>query len=296
MKLSFYTHGGFFHADEVTAYAICNIADVVFHLHSGLHRINNLDNIPTGGIIADIGREYAPDDLKFDHHQGFFTRGIAGIPLASAGMIWDYFGSQCVMNLMPQLAGHRKTVQAIVHRVDETMIQGIDAHDADNAYQVTATCTAGNVRAVTISHIIAGMNSNDVNDAESQKKAFIEASDFMVSILKSHIRQAAKYIEACDMFDSIAIIQDEVIILSEALPWKEIVHERHPDALFVISPSNHPGNPWSMIAVPVAPESRKVKQPIERPDWFQGFIHQGKWIAGGESVDQLKELAAYNII
>ena len=27
--------------------------------------------------------------------------------------------------------------------------------------------------------------------------------------------------------------------------------------------------------------------------WFQGFIHQGKWIAGGNSVDELLDLAQY---
>ena len=298
MKKNFYTHGGFFHADEVTAYAICNIANVVYHLHDGLNRLTSLDNIPEDGIIADIGREYDPGSLKFDHHQGLMLRDFnqpgPGVPYASAGMIWNHFGMQCITNLMPQLAGQLSKVRAIVQRVDETLMQGIDAHDADSGYQVTATCYAGKVRPVTISHIIAGMNTDDISNATEQDEAFISASDLMQLILKSHIRQAAKFMEACDMFDAVATIQGQVITLSEGLPWKEIVHERHPEALFVISPSNHPGNPWSMIAVPVDPESREVKQPIERPDWFAGFIHQGKWIAGGASPEELKKIAVFN--
>lgn len=49
----------------------------------------------------------------------------------------------------------------------------------------------------------------------------------------------------------------KLIILSEGLPWKEIVHVSCPNALFVISPSNHPGSLWSMVAVPVNPERLK---------------------------------------
>ena len=299
-KLPFYTHGGFFHAVEVTAYAICELAGVC----EKFTRLTSLEDIPQDGIIADIGREYDPDNLKFDHHQGLICReveikgvsfAIKGIPYASAGMTWDHFGLQCTANLMPQLAGQSAKVRAIVQRVDETLIQGIDAHDADSAYRVTATCSSGNVRPITISNIIAGMNTDDISNAAEQDKAFIAASDLMQSILKSHIRQAGKFMEACDMFDTVATIQEQVITLSEGLPWKEIVHERHPKALFVISPSNHPGNPWSMIAVPVDPESREVKKPIERPEWFSGFIHQGKWIAGGSSLEELLRLAEWNI-
>ena len=89
--------------------------------------------------------------------------------------------------------------------------------------------------------------------------------------------------------------EGQVIILSEQLPWKEIVHEQHEDTLFVIAPSNHPGSKFSMVAVPVEPDSREVKVQIQRPEWFDGFIHQGKWIAGGNSVKELRQLAWFNI-
>jgi len=289
-KLPFYTHAGFFHADEVSAYAICRLADVI----SGLNRLTDLGNIPDDGIVADIGREYGPARLRFDHHQGIIRRGN-GYPYASAGLIWKEFGLMAVTEMMPQLAEKPTRARAIVKRVDETLIQGIDAHDADNSYALSATCSAGSVRVNTISNVIASMNGDDVSDHERQKLVFLIAADIMENLLRIHIIAAAKFFEACDLFDTLASVEGEVITLSESLPWREIVHERYPDALFVISPSNHPGNPWSMTAVSVTPESRELKQPIERPDWFEGFIHQGKWIAGGSSIEELKKLAAYNV-
>lgn len=284
-KLPFYTHGGFFHADEVTAYAICEMAG----MSNKFVRLDNINEIPGDGIVADIGREYDPGQLRFDHHQGFICREN-GRPYASAGMLWKHYG-----HLVSAVYALSKWAQKIRDRVDETLVQGIDAHDADNAYQVVATCSAGPVRSVTISHIIAGFNSRNVKDKAAQDFCFRKAVDMVQAVIISHVEAAEVYMEACEKFEQVVNVQANIITLSEGLPWKEIVHERHPEALFVISPSNHPGNPWSMIAVPVDPESREVKRPIERPEWFAGFIHQGKWIAGGASPEELKRLAEWNI-
>ncbi len=286
MKKKFYTHSGFFHADEVTAYAILELTGVC----DGFFRLTDLNNIPDDGFVADIGREWDEDKDRYDHHQGFYLRERDGYPMASAGMVWESYWLDAI-----EACGFGGASGLMCDRVVETLIRGIDAHDADSAYEVSATCSAGKVRALTISHIIAGMNGEDVSDHAGQAIRFRQAADLMKSILVSQIKAAGRFIEACNVFDTVAEIEGQVITLSEGLPWKEIVHERHPNALYVISPSNHPGNPWSMVAVPVEPESREVKQPIERPEWFSGFIHQGKWIAGGSSPEELKRLANFNI-
>lgn len=288
--MKYYTHAGFFHADEVTGFAICRLSGIC----NEVVRLADLSGIPTDGLVADIGREWDPSENRFDHHQGFFRRNDeTGVPLASAGMLWGVFGMETVFRFF---TGNISRGQAydVMMRVDETLIHGIDAHDADSEYRIGATCIAGKVRALTVSNIIAGMNTDDPGDHAAQMTAFLHAANLMESILASHIRSAWKFIQAKDRFSEVAEIRERVVILSEGLPWKEIVHELYPDALFVISPSNHPGNPWSMIAVPVEPESREVKQRIERPDWFDGFIHQGKWIAGGNSPEELEKLALWN--
>lgn len=297
-KLPYYTHTGFFHADEVTGWVICEMAGVC----DQLIRLTDLSNIPDDGIVADIGRDWDPEALRFDHHHGFFTRDN-GYPFASAGMLWQKFWYNVLLNVLgapnkeyinPPVGSHEE-LQKVANRVDETLIRGIDAHDADSAYKVKAECSAGEVRVLTISNIISGMNTINVGDQDAQRDAFLKASDLVKAVLISHIRAAEKFLEAKEKFSEVADIDGRIIVLSEGLPWKEIVHEEYPDALFVISPSNHPGNPWSMIAVPVEPESREVKCPIQRSEDFDGFIHQGKWIAGADSVGELKELAYYNL-
>lgn len=290
-RQKFYTHAGLFHADEVTAYAICNAAGVMFDNHTGLHRLTNISEIPEDGIVADIGRQYNADFLQFDHHQSFIKR-IDGFPFATAGLIWKHFGLQAVERIISS-----KYVKEIADRVDEVFIKGIDAHDADNDYSVSANCSAGKVRLCTISNAISCMNYYDVTNHAEQHIRFIEATDFVTRVLIGQIQQAKKFIEAKHKFAEIAEIKfaGKVIVINENLPWREIVHEQCPEALFVISPSNHPGNPYSLTSVSTSPESRDLKKQIERPGWFTGFIHQGKWIAGGESIEQLENLALENI-
>lgn len=283
--MTYYTHAGLFHCDEVMGYAICKAANVA----GRVERLTDITNIPTNGIVADIGREWIPTERKFDHHQGFFTRPN-GYPLASAGMLWQFYGLEAISNTIFDLSPSMRS--AIFHRVDERLIQGIDAHDADSQYKVSASCSAGEVDVLALSVIVSKMNGEDVNNQERQLFKFINASELCHSSLIGAIKEAHQFLLAKERFTDVATFPiPEVCVLSEGMPWKEIVHESYPDCLYVISPSNHPGSPYSMIAVPVEPTSRETRKPIERPSWFEGFIHQGKWIAGGESEGQLLELA-----
>lgn len=288
---TYITHGGIFHADEVLGWAILRTA----RASNSFQRVTSLDNLPNDGsaFIADIGRECDPYRSRYDHHQDFYTRNN-GYPLATAGMIWQEYGESAVLeHLGPTGLGLAANVAA---RVDEVFIRGIDAHDADSAYKVSAECSAGPVRPLTISHLIAGMNGDDPKNNFEQDRRFRLAGDFLVDVLQSQINSAFRFVEAKLRFNEIAQISfhHSVIVLREFLPWQEIVCADYPDRLFVITPSGHPGNPFSLTAVPVEPGSRELKQPIVRPEWFTGFIHQGKWIAGGDSIDQLIQLADYN--
>ena len=286
---TYITHGGIFHADEVLGWAILRTA----RASNSFQRVTSLDNLPNDGsaFIADIGRECDPYRSRYDHHQDFYTCNN-GYPLATAGMIWQEYGESAVLEHI----GPTGLAAEIAARVDEVFIQGIDAHDADSAYKVQAECSAGPVRVMTVSHIVAGMNGDDPKDNFEQDRRFKQAADFLMEVLQSQIRSAAKFVGAKLRFGQIAelVWHSRVIVLPEFLPWQEIVCADYPDALYVITPSGHPGNPYSLTAVPVEPGSRELKQPIVRPEWFTGFIHQGKWIAGGDSIDQLIQLADYN--
>ena len=281
--MKIYTHAGRFHADEVLATAML-IEWGAFNLPNEqveIFRLNDIKDIPTDGFILDIGREYSPEKKRFDHHQEFLTRED-GYPYATAGLIWKHFGNDI------HFAGMGEGVHEMV---DERFIKGVDAHDSDAKYHHTGNCSAGEVQVITFSQIIASMNFlGDVN-SEEQNVQFNLAVEFAQNILREKIYRSK---EICEAKGKVAQSQIKVAGNSsyyqfdEGFPWHEAVCSTK--ASYVILPSQHPGNPISLLAVPVEPGSRVLKKPIERPDWFDGFIHNGRFIAGCATVDQAIKL------
>lgn len=286
--MNYYTHAGLFHCDEVTGYVICKLANIC----NNLVRQTDLDNIPNDGLIADIGQEYNPVQNKYDHHQTFLVREN-GYPLATAGLLWKEYGVKVVKEVLG--VSNMEWAKKIAARFDVMVIQGIDAHDADNSYQVTANCVKGEVNVITLPMIISTFNADDVQDNNKQYDNFIKASEFLEKIFINELIKADKYIDAEYSFEKLAEIDGDLIVLTGNIQWKEIVINNYPNVKYVVCPSNHPGSPYSLIAVPVSVNSRELKQPIFRPDWFTGFIHLGKWIAGGQSIDELVKLAKFNL-
>jgi uncharacterized UPF0160 family protein len=284
--MTYYTHAGLFHCDEVAGFAITKVAKIC----TSFKRLTDIVNLPNDGLISDIGRVYDPSQKRFDHHQAFLVREN-GYPMASAGLLWKEFGLLAVKAVLPESKYHTE----IAKRVDERLIQGIDAHDADSDYYASAECSAGKVEIITLPILISFFNAHDIKDDLMQKVAFESASDLLVGVLIDRIVLAGKYFDDAERFDSIATIENEIAVLSEGVSWKEIIHDRYPNVKYIIAPSYHPGNPFSLLAVTIEPEKREVKIPIERPPFFENFIHQGKWIAGGSSVDELRSLAQWNL-
>lgn len=289
--MNIYTHAGRFHADEVTAYTILSMC----FSNLELHRLDDIDNLGTDGIVIDIGRRWDPENCKFDHHQGYFQRPN-GIPYASAGMVWDHYARMAIASVLGD--SQVETVYySIKEKVDKGFIQGIDAHDAANTYRVEGYVGDDSVSVMTLSEMIAHLNCTDVFDHKAQMEYFYGSVMLIKRIIREKISQAYAQVKAVRYLKEEAthLGESKVIVLPELIRWKKAVHDNYPQALFVIMPSSHPGSSFSMLAVPVNPNSREVKIPIERLDGFEGFIHQGRWIAGSDSVDDLIKLAKSNI-
>jgi uncharacterized UPF0160 family protein len=294
-EFPYYTHAGRMHTDEIAGWVIASGAGICSHLV----RLTDLEIMPKVGLKADIFREYDPKKFMFDHHQGWITREN-GAPLATAGMLWKEYGRLYILINFDSQLGEIDTddaqniVDVIWERVDVKLIQGLDANDADSEYDdVSGLWKNGVVDIVTLPRLINMMNNDDVNDHHVQYNNFLRASGIVKMALDYFITGSIKIAQAAVRFDKISKVEGKVVILSEPCPWKEILHKS--GALFVITESSHPGNPFSMVAVPIHPNKRRVLCPIEKPDWFKGFVHQGKWIAGAKSIRELIDLAEYSI-
>lgn len=128
--MNFYTHNGRFHADEITAWAIFK---QVFS-RAVLHRVSELPEKKDDDVFVDISRKYDPDNGYFDHHQGklFRVSKGQGFPLASAGMIWAYYGKLFIQSVLGNVSPADK--HFIWERVDRLFITGIDLNDVESTY------------------------------------------------------------------------------------------------------------------------------------------------------------------
>jgi uncharacterized UPF0160 family protein len=226
------THPGNFHADDVFAVAVLELA------HGELEIVRTRDTVDAD-FRVDIGGRSDPATGDFDHHQrGGAGERANGIRYASFGLVWRAFGAS--------LAGSADAATAI----DERLVQGVDANDTG---QNIATPLYEGIRPMTVSGVIAALNPSwdeELSAAEEDAR-FVAAVALARGILEREIAGAKAYRRGLDIVrDAIERAADPRLIeLDRKAPWHETVVTTAPDALYVVYPK---ADGWGMQAVPKA--------------------------------------------
>jgi uncharacterized UPF0160 family protein len=228
------THDGSFHADEVFALAALSL------LGEPLEIVRTRDAEVMAGCDARVDVGFASDPARgdFDHHQkGGAGERPNGVRYASFGLVWREYGARA--------CGGDAEVAA---RVDESLVQGIDANDTGQ--EVVAPILDG-VRPMTVSGVIGGLNRRWDEDltAEAERGRFDQAVALAAPIIEREIASAAAQQRATRLVaGAVARARDpRVIELERDVPWKEVVVSQAPEALFVVYPKRQG---WGLEAVP----------------------------------------------
>ena len=119
------THNGMFHSDEVVACAILCLLNRGKEIQ--IIRTRELSILKQCYICVDIGGG------NFDHHQPNFNDvRDNGIPYASAGLVWKYYGEKLVFNYMnynPYFCKHTDLIPTILKKIDDKVISSVDCED-----------------------------------------------------------------------------------------------------------------------------------------------------------------------
>lgn len=270
------THDGTFHADEVTASALLlnyNLID-----KDKIIRSRDAQELGRCEFVCDVGGKYLPDQKKFDHHQVSYQGN-----LSSAGMIWLFFKEQKIIS------------EEIYCFLNQSLIQGVDAHDNGVSKAEPGVCT--------FSHVISGFVPSHYNSSkEEMNRAFLSAVEFV----QGHIHRSIErftYIQDCrEKVKDAMQKSDTILSFSEAMPWIDLFFEmggeKHP-AQFVVMPS---GSHWKLRGIPPKSDDRmKVRWPLPK-DWagllekdlqktssIPGaiFCHKGRFIAVFETKEDV---------
>ncbi|MEI8338008.1 MAG: MYG1 family protein [bacterium] len=281
-------HNGGFHADDVFAVATIMLANPKEKFE--IVRTRDEARIKNGDFVADVGRVYDENKLRFDHHQeGGAGKRENGIPYASFGLVWKKFGEK--------ICGIEQS-----KIVDKNLVSFIDA--GDNGVDVVKEIA--DVPNFSISKLVSIFNStsleNDIDD-----KTFPELVEFAKKVIKREIASADEYvIGKKKVIEAYKEAQDKrVIILNDQID-KVIINDtlqEFPEVLFVIHPYHKIGsavravrkNPFSFESRKNLPKAwaGKSDEELQKITGVKDavFCHNARFIANAKSKEGALTLA-----
>lgn len=279
------THSGQFHNDEVLA------TSILFRLNPNAEVVRTRDAalIAEGKgddqcVVVDVGCEYDPEHLMFDHHQTGCEETFQYIGgksrLASAGMIWQHFGKK--------ISGVDTIMWVEVYK---NLIEEIDRQD-------NGEDAVGRGPIFQISGFNPSWESTSNGDTEFQN-AVVIAGEFLANAI-SRSRSVVK----AEMLHRETTMVNEVndnglFIMDQFYPWTQFLlkEEDHPYR-FVVYPRQD--GDWAIQSIPVSTTGFENKGPLPL-EWVDGdidgmiFCHRARFIASFNTKERAIEMARYAV-
>lgn len=289
------THDGPFHADDVFAVALLEMAHKDINLV--VSRTRDIDVINEADIAVDVGKQFQPAEGRFDHHQVDDPSQMSrmnGVPLASTGMIWREYSPEVCQP-------YESTHHLLFEGLDQELIEGIDAMDVgyDQPHD----------RFGTISEMITHFRPTYQEDV-SMSDRFPDAVEFAKGVLKRYLRKLdAEHSSYARIRNATQVMLREnydALVLDEYVPWKKALEESPFDNVaFVIHPKD---DEWHIVQVPENPSSYEPKH-FGFPQNTQGlegdglknemdiqeavFVHHTGFLGVSKTVESAIQMAQY---
>ncbi|XP_070511749.1 MYG1 exonuclease isoform X2 [Cardiocondyla obscurior] len=240
------THDGTFHCDEVLACALLKLLPQ--YKDASIVRSRNQSILDTCDIVVDVGGEYDPSRHRYDHHMREFKESVSTvmnkpgydwtIKLSSAGLIYCHFGHEILRNLLVDIS-EDKIIDEIFKKIYDTLIKEIDGidngvpmYDGEPLYRIVTDLCA------RVGRLNPQWNSKDVNIEKQFEKAmaltleeFLEFVQYTKNVWLPARDIVRRAVESRFEVDP----SGEIIVLSQAIPWKEHLFQLEKD--MNVSPS-----------------------------------------------------------
>jgi uncharacterized UPF0160 family protein len=288
-KLTFVTHNGVCHADEVVAFVLALLlgADKVSRV---VERTRDPGKLAAAladpsRMVIDVGGVYDPSRLAFDHHQDGSPVRPDGKPYSAAGLVLKW------------LKDSGQIPADMADALDADIVRGVDAHD--NGERVSQ---------MTLSNLIAGFLPAGPATADDFDNAFYASVEFVKPIIERWVatwNQRAAQVAAADK----ALAATPAGLPYVVLPAYNL---QAGDRLAVMAPEwvkyfvyTDPKGTWMCQQIPDAPKSAKGRKPLPeawanlRDDKFQEvtgvkdavFCHKFRFLCGAGSMAAACHLA-----
>ncbi len=299
-KIRIITHSGTFHSDEAFAIATLKIflkkkyEKNFFKPKFEIIRTRDLSLIQEGDYVLDVGGDYNPEKLIFDHHQiGGAGERENGISYAAFGLVWKEFGEK--------ICGSSE----ISRIIDKKLVQFLDAIDVgEDLYDLKNPKVTPYLFCDFVStyNFLSEYNGN--NPQQNFLKMVGLAEDVLLREIERAViqeKQRKKILEIYNRTEDKRLIvfdksYDDFVI--------DITLNKFSEPLFIINP-NSEGGGWKLKAIRISADSFENKKdlPLEwagkRDEELQKitgvsdaiFCHNKRFIAVADSKEGTVKLA-----
>ncbi|KAJ3088122.1 hypothetical protein HK102_009506 [Quaeritorhiza haematococci] len=265
------THSGSFHADE--ALAIYMLRQLPEFKDAEIVRTRDPEVLAKADMVVDVGGEYAPERLRFDHHQRSFTETFSAqhlvTKLSSAGLIYKHYGKAVIGTILgwPHDMEHEEKLAMVYQKVYTDIIEGFDAID-NGVSQYPSGVSAKYRESTNISSRVGKLNPWWNEKGVDVQERFLKAVELTGLDFTTTVRYIAtawlpaREIVQKSIKESLNVhASGKILLLSTFCPWKEHLSiledelkiEKEQKPLYVLYPDE--SGSWRIQAVPMSPES-----------------------------------------
>ena len=280
-------HNGVFHADDVFAAAMLELAA---GRQCTIVRTRDEAVIAKADFVADVGGIHDEATNRFDHHQkggaGFHANGI---PYAACGLVWKKYGAQ--------IAGS----QAVADRIEQHLVCPIDADDNGHSLvQQTGPVSQFTLQGFLYLRRPTWRESPDMND-----RSFMELVQLAKGVVLRETTIASDWLAAEDLVEQAfqAAPDKRLIELADSFPFNEAL-SGHPEALFVVGQRKH-DKLWKIEGVRAGASGFEIRKQLpaswaglrdgelEAATGVPGavFCHNGRWLVVAKTREAILALA-----
>jgi len=325
------THNGTFHCDEALAVGLLQLTAA--HKAKKVLRTRDASVLHQCEIVVDVGGEFDPERLRFDHHQRGFEETFSetkDTKLSSAGLVYKYFGLEILQGIAGAVLGARvkdeKLLHVIYERVYEGFVEhidgidnGIDPFTGEKRYSISTHLSA-RVGDLNLPWNAPEAKCSTNHEMEQFKKACtLTLTEFVLHVeklftvwLPARDIVARAVQQRKSVHDSGAIVK-----IDRPCPWKSHVFNleaegvdglNHGDLKYILYPDSN--GAWRVQCVPL--EECSFTNRLSLPEQYRGlrdeelskawgipgciFIHASGFIGANKSFDGALKMAKESLL
>jgi len=319
-KVTIGTHNGSFHCDEALACALLKM--LPRYREAEIVRTRDPAVLQTCSLVVDVGGEFDPARMRFDHHQKTFSHSFHSLDaskkwttkLSSAGLVYFHFGREIISSVLG--TSSQQLTEKVFDKVYENFVQEIDAidngistHDGEGRYSISTNLSS------RVSHLSPNWNDAEQDfDVGFYKALDLTRLEFLDRVnYYGKVWWAARDIVSTCIQNRFTVHQSGRVLEFQrgGVPWKQHLFELEVEnnlsgessILYVIYTDQ--SGMWRIQCVPLRPNSFENRQGL--PEAWRGlrdaelekvsgtagatFVHSGGFIGGNKTREGIMEMA-----